>query len=79
MLEARVMENHNPTVMTLDDLRRVVAKADALSHAAEAQLDNLVEPDRRSLERCAHLAGAAAEATAAALAALDLFATQGRL
>lgn len=32
----------------LDDLRRLVARADALSHAAEGQLDNLVEPDRRS-------------------------------
>lgn len=64
--------------MTFDDLRRLVAKADALSHAAEEQLDNLVEPDRRSLERLAHLAGAAAEATAAALAAFDLFASQGR-
>lgn len=62
--------------MTLDDLRLLIAKADALSHAAEDQLDNLVEPDRHCLERVAHLASDAAEATSAALAAVDQLATR---
>jgi hypothetical protein len=62
--------------ITLDDLRLLIAKADALSHATEEQLDNLVEPDRRGIERVAHLASAAAEATSAALAAVDQLAAQ---
>jgi hypothetical protein len=57
--------------ITLDDVRLLVAKADALSHAAEEKLDNLGEPNRRNLERVAHLASAAAEATSAALDAVD--------
>jgi hypothetical protein len=64
--------------MTLDDLRRLIAKADALSHAAEEKLDNLVNLDRRNLERVGHLASAAAEATSAALAAVDQLAEKGR-
>jgi hypothetical protein len=56
---------------TLDDLRRLVAKTDALSHAAEYEFDNLVDPDRRSLERVSHLLSAAAEAATAALAVVD--------
>jgi hypothetical protein len=57
--------------ITLDDVRLLVAMADALSHAAEEKLDNLGEPNRRNLERVAHLASAAAEATSAALVAVD--------
>jgi len=63
--------------ITLDDVRLLVAKADALSHATEEQLDNLLRPDRRGIERVAHLATAAAEATAAALAAVDQLSAQG--
>jgi hypothetical protein len=63
--------------MTLDNVRLLVAKAHALSHAAEEQLDNLVPPDRRGLERVAHLTGAAAEATSAALDAIDKLAAKG--
>ena len=66
----------SPTPMTLDDVRLLVAKADALSHAAEDHLDNLVPPDRRGLERAAHLTGAAAEATSAALDAIDKLAAK---
>jgi len=67
----------SPPPMTLDDVRRLVAKADALSHAAEEQLDNLVPPDRRGLERVTHLTGAAADATSAALDAIDKLAAKG--
>lgn len=62
--------------ITLDDVRLLVARADALSHATEEQLDNLVRPDRRGIERVAHLATATAEATTAALAAVDELAEQ---
>jgi hypothetical protein len=57
--------------ITLDDVRLLVAKADALSHATEEKFDNLGEPNRRNLEHVAHLASAAAEATSAALDAVD--------
>lgn len=63
--------------MALDDLRRLVAQADAMFHSAEEQLDNPVKPDRRSLERVAHLASTAAKATSAALAAVDQLAAKG--
>jgi hypothetical protein len=68
-----------PSMLTLDDVRKLIAKTDALSHAAEYEFDNLVEPDRRSLERVSHLVSAAAEAATAALAAADqLAAASGR-
>ncbi len=60
-----------PASPTLDNLRTLVAKTDALSHAAEYELDNLIEPDRRGLERVGHLVSAVSEAATAALEAID--------
>jgi ABC-type transporter Mla subunit MlaD len=57
----------------VDDLRQLVAKADALAHASEDLFDQVIwvadDDDRRRLERLAHLVGATAEAVEAAVEA----------
>jgi hypothetical protein len=57
----------------VDDIRQLIAKADALAHAAEDLFDETIEiddvDDRRRLERIAHLIGATATAVEAALEA----------
>ena len=60
-----------PASPIFDHLRTLVAKTDALSHAAEYELDNLIDPDRRGLERVGHLVSATSEAATAALEAID--------
>lgn len=63
--------------VTLENLRELIAKTDALTHATADLFDDVVRiddvKDRRSLERLAHLVGAAADAAAAALEASDRF------
>jgi hypothetical protein len=57
----------------VDDLRQLVAKADALAHAAEDLFERVPwgerddEEDRRRMERLAHLVSATAEAVEAAV------------
>lgn len=57
----------------VDDLRQLIAKADALAHATEDLFDRVFKPDDdedvRRLERLAHLVGATAEAVHAAVEA----------
>jgi hypothetical protein len=57
----------------VDDLRQLVAKANALAHASEDLFEQVIwvgdDDDRRRLERLAHLVGATAEAVAAAVEA----------
>jgi ABC-type transporter Mla subunit MlaD len=64
----------------VDDLRQLVAKADALAHAAENLFDQVIwvedGDDRRRLERLAHLVGATAEAVQAAAEAGDELAVE---
>jgi hypothetical protein len=59
----------------VDDLRQLVAKADALAHASENLFEQVVwgedGDDRRCLERLAHLVGATAEAVQAVAEASD--------
>ena len=59
----------------VDDLRQLVAKADALAHASEELFEHVIQvedrDDRRRLERLAHLVGATAEAVGAAVEAGD--------
>lgn len=59
----------------LDELRQLIARADALASAAESFFDEVFEiddeEDRRRLERVAHLIGATASAVQAALLAGD--------
>ena len=61
----------------VDDLRQLVAKADALAHAAEDLFERVLwvegddDEDRRRMERLAHLVGATAEAVEAAVEAGD--------
>jgi hypothetical protein len=68
-----------PTSITLEALRALIAKTDALTHATAEFFDDVVLleaiDDRRSLERLAHLVGAAADAAADAVEAGDLLAT----
>lgn len=53
---------------TLEELRSLIAKTDALTHATAELFDDVVRiddvEDRRSLERLAHLVSAAADAAA---------------
>jgi len=67
--------------VTLEDLRALIAKTDALTHATAELFDDVVRvdavDDRRSLERLAHLVGAAAEAASAAVEAGDRLAAEG--
>ena len=59
----------------VDDLRQLIARADALANAAEDLFNNPFEvrdrADRRRLERVAHLVGATAAAVQAAKEAGD--------
>ena len=57
-----------------DRLRAAVARADALAHAAVAAFDDTMTAgrvDSQALERLGELVGAASEAAAAALNAVD--------
>src|SRR5258707_11038805 len=60
---------------SIDDLRQIIARADALAAAAEELLDGVIwvedGDDHRRLERLAHLVGATAEAVRAAADAGD--------
>ena len=62
-------------LVTLDELRLRLAKADALSHAAETLFDGTLWQDgaidRRHVERLAHLISGTACAVALALEAVD--------
>jgi hypothetical protein len=64
----------------VDDLRQLVAKADALAHATENLFEQVIwvedGDDRRRLERLAHLVGATAEAVQAAVEAGDELAVE---
>jgi hypothetical protein len=64
----------------IDDLRQLVAKADALAHATENLFEQVIwvedGDDRRRLERLAHLVGATAEAVQAAVEAGDELAVE---
>lgn len=57
----------------VDDLRQLIAKADALAHATEDLFDGVFKPDDDEdlcrLERVAHLLGATTEAVHAAVEA----------
>jgi hypothetical protein len=68
--------------VTLDELRALIAKTDALTHATAELFDDVVRlevtEDRRSLERLAHLVGAAADAAAAAVEASERLAVQSQ-
>jgi len=59
------------SAVTLEDLRALIARTDALAHATAELFDDVVHvddvDDRRSLERLAHLVSAAADAAAAAV------------
>lgn len=72
------METASP--VTLEELRALIAKTDALTHATAELFDDVVHvdavADRRSLERLAHLVGAAADAAAAAVELGDRLATE---
>lgn len=65
---------------TLGDLRALIAKTDALTHATAELFDDVVHlddvDDRRSLERLAHLVSAAADAATAAVEAGDRLAAE---
>jgi hypothetical protein len=64
----------------VNQLRQLVAKADALANAAADLFDNVIRvddvDDRRRLERLAHLVGATAEAVHVAMEAGDRLATE---
>lgn len=64
----------------VDDLRQLVARADALAHATENLFEQVIwvedGDDRRRLERLAHLVGATAEAVQAAVEAGDELAVE---
>jgi len=64
----------------VDDLRQLIAKADALAYAAAKLFDDVIRvedaEDRRSFERLAHLIGATASAVQAALEAGDKLAVE---
>ncbi|MEO7730297.1 MAG: hypothetical protein ABIY55_04950 [Kofleriaceae bacterium] len=64
----------------VDDLRQLVAKADALAHASEELFEQVIwvedGDDHRRLERLAHLVGATAEAVEAAMDAGDELAAE---
>ena len=64
----------------IDDLNQLLARADALAHAAEDLYDGVVPTDgrgaRRHRERLAHLIGNTAEAVTAALEATGQIAVQ---
>jgi len=64
----------------VDDLRQLVAKADALAHATENLFEQVIWVEdgdgRRRLERLAHLVGATAEAVQAAVEAGDELAVE---
>jgi hypothetical protein len=66
--------------ITLEDLRALIAKTDALTHATAELFDDVVHvdavDDRRTLERLAHLVSAAADAAALAVEAGDQLATE---
>jgi hypothetical protein len=59
----------------VDGVRQLIAKADALAHAAEGLFDGIIwskeEGRGHQVERVAHLVGATAEAVRAAMAAGD--------
>lgn len=71
-----------PSRVTLEDLRALIAKTDALTHATAELFDDVVRldvvDDRRSLERLAHLVGAAADAAAAAVEASEQLAMENQ-
>jgi hypothetical protein len=62
-------------VDAVDELRQLLARADAIAHASENLFEQVIwvedGDDRRRLERLAHLVGAAAEATQAAVESGD--------
>lgn len=64
----------------VDDLRQLIARAEALATAAEGLFDNVFEvddeDDRRRLERVAHLIGATVSAVQAAQEAGDELAAE---
>ena len=64
----------------VDDLRQLIAKADALAHASEDLFEQVIwvedGDDRRRLERLANLVGATAEAVQAAADAGDELAAE---
>jgi hypothetical protein len=66
--------------ITFEDLRALIARADALAHATAELFDSVVQveavSDRRSLERLAQLVGAAADATTAAVEAGEQLAAE---
>jgi len=66
----------------MEDLRALIAKTDALTHATAELFDDVVRldvvDDRRSLERLAHLVGAAADAAAAAVEASEQLASENQ-
>jgi hypothetical protein len=59
----------------VDEVRQLIARADALAHAAEGLFDGIIwskeEGSRHQVERAAHLVGATAEAVRTAVAAGD--------
>jgi hypothetical protein len=61
---------HFDVACAVDELRQLIAKADALAHAAEDLFEGIAwldGDDRRRLERLAHLVGATVEAVQAAM------------
>ena len=64
----------------VDDLRQLIARAEALATAAEGLFDNVFHVDdedaRRRLERVAHLIGATVSAVQGAMEASDELATE---
>ena len=62
--------------MSFDDLRALIAKVDALAHAAQSMFDETLwggEVDMQRLDRVAHLIGATADAAEIAIVAVDGF------
>jgi len=64
----------------VDDLRHLIARAEALATAAEGLFDDVIhvedEDERRRLERVAHLISATVSAVQSALEASDELATE---
>ena len=66
----------------VDDLRQLVAKADALANAAESLLDEMIwvnddaDDDRRRRDRLAHLVGTTSEAVLEAMEVGDRLAVE---
>lgn len=79
-MAASMLMSMETSLVTLEDLRSLIAKTDALTHATAELFDDVVRVDdvndRRSLERLAHLVSAAADAAADAVAAGDRIAVE---